>query len=36
MFYITSELKAILYIEPSVILPRERLLRYAYQHSSCS
>ena len=35
MVDITSELKAILYIEPSVTLPRERLLRYAHQHSSC-
>ena len=35
MVYITSELKAILYIEPSVTLSRERLLRYAHQHSSC-
>jgi len=35
MVDITSELKAILYIEPSVTLPRERQLRYAHQHSSC-
>ena len=35
MVYTTSELKIRLGIEPSLILPRERLLRFAHQHSSC-
>ena len=35
MVYATSELKIRLGIEPSLILPRERLLRFAHQHSSC-
>jgi len=35
MFYTTNKLKTILCIEHSLILPRERLLRFAHQHSSC-
>lgn len=35
MVYATSELKIRLGIEPSLISPRERLLRFAHQHSSC-